>query len=324
MEEVKSMFSSLAPIYIRQLVLNIRNPGDFIPADLLGSSRVTLLVIITDASLDDPNTLSLIKIDPNAFRSSNQSLLTLEMSNFDHSRLNFNFLTDFGGISELRIKSSTNLDKSIPTLPAELPSLTQLHFTNTSGLKEAFQTAGNFESLKCNGLTFFNVEDSFIDTNSMGNLLEWILPSSNLTLVSLYFGKNEIESIPNQVSSFKGIQDLNIQYNRVDMTIGNNSIFIIYKLRDCYIQLVETRITSVESGAFQGNNIAYYTKLCCCKLICIRFTKGDYRACSLGLRSNSLTRFEEGVFKNVLQDLYDYQREFGDVDVRLSMRYKLI
>lgn len=45
---------------------------------------------------------------------------------------------------------------------------------------------------------------------------------------------------------------------------------------------------------------------------------GDYRACSLGLRSNSLTRFEEGAFKNVLQDLYDYQREFGDVDVRLS------
>ncbi len=165
LEEVKSMFNNLSPIFIYQLILNIRNPSDFIPADIFGSSRVTWLKII-DSSLEDP-TLSLIEIDPNAFRSSNQSLNALEMSHLDHSRLNFIFLTGFGGISELRIMDSINLEKSIPTLPVELPSLTQLHFTNTSGLKEAFQSGRNIESLKCQGLNFFNVEDSFIEYLSL-------------------------------------------------------------------------------------------------------------------------------------------------------------
>jgi len=75
MEEIRIVFSRISPpIDIDDLRLFIRPPpGDSIPADLLGQSRVRGELKIID-QYDLP---PLLRVDPNAFRSSSNSLQSI-------------------------------------------------------------------------------------------------------------------------------------------------------------------------------------------------------------------------------------------------------
>ena len=255
-DEVKAVFEKTVPFEMEIFTLIIPSSATaFIPSAIIGSNKVMQLKIQGDDTLNPFYTA--VDIDPNAFSGAESLLGGLSMYYLDLSRFNFNFLNGFGGFYELRIEKSTNLE-SILTLP-ELYALRNIFIIATTGLKETFQSPINpADSLKCNGLNFLRVEDSLLDRNSMSNLLEWVLPSSRSTLVSLYFGSNEIETFPNQVSSFEKLQDIYTQYNRVNMTMGTNSMNITYQGRDCYLQMVSTGIVSIESGAFQGNIQYFY------------------------------------------------------------------
>ena len=134
MEEIKIVFSRISPpIEIDYLTLYIRPPpGDSIPADLLGQSRVRgELEIIGQYDLPP-----LLRVDPNAFRSSSDSLQSISFSRLDSRLLDFGFLSGFRNLSELSISVVTNLYRSLPTLPA-LPALTTLYFGIESSLNTA-------------------------------------------------------------------------------------------------------------------------------------------------------------------------------------------
>lgn len=107
------------------------------------------------------------------------------------------------------------------------------------------------------GLASFSAIDSSLDGKAVASLLDWILSSSRLTLRQVNFQQNSIESVPSQLSSFLRLDDINVSYNDMDMTIGNNSIFVSGARSGTFIDLSHSRAVLVESGAFQGKFIFY-------------------------------------------------------------------
>lgn len=69
MEQIKYVFSNISPIDIDELTLDVPTSGDSIPVDLLGESRV-----INKMSIRGQYERPLLTVDPNAFRSSNNTL----------------------------------------------------------------------------------------------------------------------------------------------------------------------------------------------------------------------------------------------------------
>lgn len=122
LKDVKATFDQIDPTDIYELNLLIRGSSELNPADFLGSSRVTGTISLTGISFLK------LEVDPDAFRASQSSLAALEMSFLDHSQLNFNFLTGFSALAEMRLKNSTNVNRSIPNSLPELPSLQRLVF----------------------------------------------------------------------------------------------------------------------------------------------------------------------------------------------------
>ena len=125
MEEIKIVFSRISPpIEIDYLTLHIRPPpGDSIPADLLGQSQVRgELEIIGQYDLPP-----LLRVDPNAFRSSIDSLQSISFQQMDSSLLDYSFLAEFRNLSKLVFIEMSDLHRSLPRLPA-LPALTTFYF----------------------------------------------------------------------------------------------------------------------------------------------------------------------------------------------------
>jgi len=96
MEEVKIAFSRISPpIDIDDFKLYIRqSSGETIPADLLGQNRVTRALMINGPV----DTKPLIRVDPNAFRSSINSLQSVSIIELDSRLLDFGFLVGFQNV----------------------------------------------------------------------------------------------------------------------------------------------------------------------------------------------------------------------------------
>lgn len=103
MEEIRIAFSKTSPpIEIDFLKICIRPlPGDSIPADLLGLSRVRNYLKISGRCSSPGDRLSLLIVDPNAFRSSSNSLQSIaSWGEFDSRMLDFGLLVGFTNIPE--------------------------------------------------------------------------------------------------------------------------------------------------------------------------------------------------------------------------------
>lgn len=248
MDEVKAVFSRTAPIDILYLYLYVRPTGDYIPADLLGGSTVSYhLELNSNSNLNYP----LLEVDPNAFRSSKDTLMLFDMWNLDISLLDLSFLADFQKVSSLNFDSIAHLGLSLPTIPS-LPALRGLYIYHSTGLDEISQAGENH--LKGNGLEEFFVQSSDLDANVIAQLLDWILLNSAQSLKSAFIDNNRMESIPPQLSSFQKLDAIYIRNNNEDLTIPNNSFFVIANSTNyVYMDLSSSRVVRVESAAFQGN-----------------------------------------------------------------------
>jgi len=231
------------------LTLYIQPSGDTIPEDLLGQSRVTSGLSLQRRPFG--STFLPLTVDPNAFRSSTNSLQSVEMKYLDISRLNFNFLEDFDKVRELKFYFDINLDQSIPNLPA-LPALTTLTFYNSTGLDEAFKFRQQ-RALQSTGLTNLEAFNCDLADNEISNLLNWVLPSSIQTLKVLSIGSNSLEKIPPQLSIFQSLETVEIEDNNVDLSIPRNSFYSAGVNSNISISISSSRVVHVESGAFQGN-----------------------------------------------------------------------
>jgi len=218
-----------------------------IPADLFGQSQIDGMSIYGNGEFNP-----FLTVDPNAFRSSNNTLETLDMWWFDTVGLEFKFLTGFKKIYDLEFFYVNNLNPNLPALPA----LTRLVFTS-SDLNEAFQSdSGILESEI--GLSTLYALNCDLDENSLTKMLGWVLPSSNQTLKYLNINGNRLESIPSQLSSFQTLQSINVYSNQVELVIPKDSFYIPGGFTST-INLQSSRVIHVDSNAFNGRNELYNT-----------------------------------------------------------------
>ncbi len=206
MEEVKTVFNKTnSPIDIYDLYLTIRLSGDFIPADLLGQSKIFGYLKLFGYTYGDGRNQSSVTVDPNAFRSSNNSLSVLHLANIDTSQLDFGFLTGFQNLTLLYFEYLvTNFDRSLPTLPSDsLPSLTNLIFYGSPDLNKAFDSGDFF--LHGNGVTDLTIWNCGLDEIGFAKLLDWLLPSSAQTLRTFEIDGNGIRSTPEQMASLTNL-----------------------------------------------------------------------------------------------------------------------
>ena len=125
----------------------------------------------------------LLRVDPNAFRSSSDSLQSISFQQLDSSLLDYSFLAEFRNLSELVFIEMSDLHRILPSLPA-IPALTTLYFGLEPSLNTAF-TPGD-SVLQCDGLIILDISYCGTDDYGLAQLLDWILLSSAKTLQAIY------------------------------------------------------------------------------------------------------------------------------------------
>lgn len=258
--KVKIVFNKTdPPINLELLSLSSdRSDEDFvIPADLLGQNRVLWKLRLQGNS----QSFQLLRVHVNAFRSSSNTLQSLDVSLLDASHLNLIFLKGFQNVKEIAFSNVSNLELSLPTLPS-MPALKDLYINYFHGyqsgdLNKKWRFQNNIIShLQGNGLSKLVLSGTRkLDQHGLVQLLDWILPSSSQTLKEfLVLDGAKIDSIPRQLSSLKRLEKLTIENNQVNMTIPSRSIYMSSDVgkRAVIIQLSSNRVVRVESGAFQG------------------------------------------------------------------------
>jgi len=320
MDQIKQIFSnSQIDICFFSIYLN---ESDSIPADLLGSNPIKSIdgfksgLTIYGASYGASSYASL-SVDSNAFRSSKDTLQNFEAEYLDTELMDFTFLTGFQKIRKVELNNVLGIDQSLRTLPA-LPTMDSLYIYNATNLNEVFQTVGN--PLQVDGLKLLWAYGTGLDAKSLANLLNWLAPSSVESLREIKISSNNIETIPSQLRNFSHLQTIDISNNKVAMTILASSFIVP---RYTTMTLAYSRVVEVEAGAFQGIVLL----LLLFPFYLIRhninvinwFTLGIFNDGQMDMSGNLLTRFEEGVFKPILEDMYNSGQYLDWIDVSKSM-----
>ena len=244
MEEVKATFSRLrTPITMYSIRLYVQHSaGDNIPANIFGDSIATHYFYI-----EGDRNLPKLTVDPNAFRSSTFLVRDVEFRLLDVGQVDFGFLSISGaGIYNLEFYSVSNLHQSLSTLPP-IPALKYLRIEDSSGLNQPWQNGDVF--FQSNGLEEFYAEGCGLDDVGMAQLLDWMIPNAAETMVYINIGFNRINSIPRQLRSFRNLETIKINGNRVDLIVPSNSFDGNFN-KD--IDLDASKVIYVEPGAFQG------------------------------------------------------------------------
>lgn len=230
--------------------------------DLLGESNVTSLSIIATGNGES---LTSLIVDPNAFRSSKNTLRYFSLMSYNTDKFDFQFLKGFQRLHHILFSRLSNLHKSLPTLPS-LPSLNGLAIWFSTGLNETWQSTDKITLQTGAGLNDLLVIGCELDGESLAHFLDWIMPSSIKTFSSLHVAFNTIGFITRQLSSFKGLKKIEITHNQLDLVVSKNSFYLqdIYAVHmdtDAYTgywrppntDLSNSRIVDIESGTFKGN-----------------------------------------------------------------------
>lgn len=256
MEEIKLFFSSLAtPLDIEDLSLLFKPSDFFIPVDFLGESNVTSLSIVGSGNV---GSLTSLIVDPNAFRSSKNTLQYFSLMYCNTDKLDLQFLKGFQSLHHMLFWQLSNLHRSLPTLPT-LPSLNGLAIWFSTGLNETWQSTDNIVLQSGVGLKDLLIFDCELNGDSLAQILDWIMPSSVKTLSSLHITFNKIDFTPWQLSSFRGLKKTQLTHNKVDLVLPKNSFYLQDKdmgflvTDKPHIDLSNSRIVEIEPGAFQGN-----------------------------------------------------------------------
>ncbi len=94
-----------------------------------------------------------------------------------------------------------------------------------------------------------------MNDEGMSGLVDWLLSTSKNTLNTLDVSFPNITKTPPQLGSFQQLNVLNMFSNQADLTLSTGSIYSAgnASLSSCYSSITDSRIVSVEPGAFKGN-----------------------------------------------------------------------
>ena len=218
-----------------------------IPANLLNNHRVNSVI---DLHCQSKNRNNLLRVDPDAFRSSKNVTKSFALNFCDISQLEFNFLNGFDTLSTLNLFTVANIHladwaQSFPTLP----SLNNLVIYNSTGMNDWT----TFPRLSL-GLVNLFLSANQLSDDSMDRILNWTLEySSSNTLMSLFVRKNNLTRIPAQIPNFKSLMYLDM----ADQVSGIPSILSgslnLASLLVLTLDLDGNNISKVEPDAFNGN-----------------------------------------------------------------------
>jgi len=164
----------------------------------------------------------------------------------------FSFIEGFDQLEKLKFQYNINVVRTFTTLPSSLPALNEVTCYYSSGLNGEWQSTNNAILQSRVGLTKIDFFRCDLNDRGMAQFIDWVLPSSNESLKTFTIYQDaQVSSIPQQLSSFKSITDFQLAFNRVDLTLTSNSIFIS-GINSSKVDLEQSNVILVESDAFKG------------------------------------------------------------------------
>ena len=240
-EDIKDSVTMKTPASFYEIYINIESNSPStsnIPRDIFGQHMFRILWIDAENKYVKP----LLKVHPEAFRSSRDVCNEITISWVDFKNLSFSFLEGFNLLQYLKIENSDNF--CLLDLPP-LPLFHTLRIVNSTGLNDWT----HFPSLSFGLLTVSIVHCDLSDL-AAGRILDWLLngPSKrNLCVINL--DSNILTGIPRQLKMFPSLTSINLQ-NNLDLSIIDNLSFPIpMKL----LNLSSCHITEIKPGAFKGS-----------------------------------------------------------------------
>ena len=214
----------------------------FIPADLLNNHRVTDNIFIVLARND-----YLLSVDPDAFRSSKNTIQSLSFQNVDMNGFDYQFLSGFNQLKSAELGYLRNVDKANWASFPSLPRLQSLDFYFSTGLNDWT----TFPRL-ARGLSSLYLQVTDIQDEAMNRILNWAAQYSADTLEELWLTENDLTQIPRQlqVPLFSKINVLGVHYQKRGISLIPNGSF--HGIFPYYLIASNNGIEKIEQGAFQG------------------------------------------------------------------------
>ena len=213
----------------------------FIPVNILGD-MFAATIEISCSVFHRPHRR--IQIHRNAFRLSENITRVIKIAACNLSLLEMMFLKGFHKLETFAIDSATNVHAVNWTTLPSLPSLKNFDIKNSKGLNQWKQ----YPHL-VTGLEEFRLINCNIDDIATNRTLHWLLNSSpHLRLVDL--NSNKLTNIPTQLSFFRYIQYIYLDFNPLIKIIHKGALFSLKHLQ--IISFESCGIFTVEPDAFQG------------------------------------------------------------------------
>ena len=236
-------------LVIYRIVADAKNTIS-LPADFLGNTRVTAEIVIDGTTywdktnstyIPDYSKIPNLVIHPSAFQSSQNSLMSFKVSNFDFGlQKDFNFLKGFNRLEELDIYRTNNL-----TAFQYLPQLPSLQTFKVGGCNENCS-----DIVPVPDLCPTNLKTCDQQADEIVAKLAASTSADSLEVLNLIF--NSVTRIPSQVgSAFPKLTDVDLRGSSISH-IPSSSLTFTYPLMS--INFHSNSIKRIESGAFQGKS----------------------------------------------------------------------
>ena len=236
-------------LVIYRIVADAKNTIS-LPADFLGNTRVTAEIVIDGTTywdktnstyIPDYSKIPNLVIHPLTFQSSQNSLMSFKVSNFDFGlQKDFNFLKGFNRLEELDIYRTNNL-----TAFQYLPQLPSLQTFKVGGCNENCS-----DIVPVPDLCPTNLKTCDQQADEIVAKLATSTSADSLEVLNLIF--NSVTRIPSQVgSAFPKLTDVDLRGSSISH-IPSSSLTFTYPLMS--INFHSNSIKTIESGAFQGKS----------------------------------------------------------------------
>lgn len=240
---VADVFQRTTPANLTDFIIYLNEIALAVPMDFLNNHQVTRQIYFRGNN-------TLLRIDPDAFRSSKATVTSVKFEYCDTSRLDFDFLSGFENLSELNFKKVVNVGKANwASFPSPLPHLNSFTIEGSEGLNEW----NTFPQLS-QGL-----ENIWLRSNDVGDLgldgiLNWTLKYSSNTLLNLDLSNNDITRFPWQLQDTSNIP--NLKYTQLDSQKRGIPFLPTHCLNisttPYTVNLIFNKIAKIQEGAFQG------------------------------------------------------------------------
>ena len=291
-----------------------------LPTDFLGNTSVTGGIYISH-SIDDVKYPNLV-INPLAFRASQKSLSReFKVSNVDFGlQKDFNFLNGFDKLEQLSFLSAYNLT-AFQYLPP-LPSLQKLSVEHCE--YQLNQIA--FPDLSPAKLKNLQLWDNEISDEKADEIVAKLAASTSAnSLEVLNLESNSLTRIPSQVGShFPELHVINLRGNSISHISSSSLNFTSPYLE--LLHLSSNGLKTIENGSFVGKSTSARTISLSFGLnnritVCVLLVSiiGNFSMTGVDLSDNKLVVFEEGVFKEMLQQMVSVQPPKGRVEIYNSI-----